>query len=113
MARAGRARSGDGGPRKLPRRERRDEPERRGVVPAARGGDPKAGRVIPFPQGGQRADREAAAGEDDGREPAPLQPDWKDVLALIIATFEVLGPFLLMLFGAAALVYLFLRLIAH
>jgi hypothetical protein len=44
---------------------------------------------------------------------APLQPDWKDIIALIIATFEVLGPFLLMLFGAAGLVYLFLRLIAH
>ncbi len=55
---------------------------------------------------------ERSADDDEPREER-LDPDWKDILALIIATFEVLGPFLLMLFGAAGLVYLFLRLIAH
>jgi len=51
--------------------------------------------------------------DDDVKGKEPLQPDAKDILALIIATFEILGPFLLMLFGAAGLVYLFLKLIAH
>lgn len=51
--------------------------------------------------------------DDDEDEEERVDPDWKDILALIIATFEVLGPFLLMLFGAAGLVYLFLLLIAH
>lgn len=50
---------------------------------------------------------------DDPPAERPLQPDWRDIIALIIATFEILGPFVLMLFGAAALLYLILRLIAH
>jgi hypothetical protein len=84
-----------------------------GAGPGAPGEGP---RVIDLQRARQRgragsspAAPERAAADDEG----PLEPDWKDILALIIATFEVLGPFLLMLFGAAGLVYLFLKLIAH
>jgi hypothetical protein len=83
--------------------------------PAAPGdGEPPAGRprVISLREARSRGG-EPPLDEQDPEGQERVEPDWKDILALIIATFEVLGPFLLMLFGAAGLVYLFLRLIAH
>lgn len=47
-----------------------------------------------------------------GREP-PLRPDWRDVLALMIATFQLLLPVLLVVAGALVLVLLVLMRMAR
>ncbi|WP_199489982.1 hypothetical protein [Meiothermus sp. QL-1] len=43
--------------------------------------------------------------------PGELKPDWKDYLALVIAAYSLLLPPLLLIFGVAALVLLFLSLV--
>lgn len=68
----------------------------------AYGAQPVAGR------GRQPAGR-PGAGDPDPQAGEPLQPDWKDVLAMIIAAYQVIMPVVLAFIGAVLLVYLAFR----